>query len=308
MRPYRSIGFAFGLAATALWGSAYPASRILFNGEGEGVDAVFTAFLLILLSAVVFTPALFRRDQRQILRVNCRRDLPLLLVLAATGIVAESSLHLISTKYTTAARASLLANAAPVYTVLLSALVSSERLGWKKAAGAVVGLAGVCVAMVSSGGDLFTGGGSTWLGDLLAAGSGVCWAVYTVVSENLSSKYRAAFCMGLLFWFGTLMMIPVLIVSGCRIDLSMPAGSWLGIVYLGVLTRGAAFGLWYAALRYLRPGELGAFGYLTPLLAWLLSALLLGEKVGLAFLAALALILGGIALMAGGADRRSASA
>lgn len=305
MRSSRITGFSFGLLATVLWGSAYPLGRYMFNCSTENIDGMFLAFLLVFMSAVLLTPALFRCDGWKRLRTDCRRDLPLFLALAATGIVAEGSLILISTKYTTAARASLLANAAPVFTVLLSARLTGEKLGWKKVMGSIGGIVGLCVAMSSSGSDLFTGRASTHFGDMLAIVSGVCWAVYTVMGERLISKYNAMFCTGLLFWFGTLLMVPVLILTDSRISFSIPPKAWLGIIYLGALTRGFACALWYAALRHLRPGELGAFGYLTPILAWSMSALLFKEHVGLPFVAALVLILGSVGMMTGDpAERR----
>ena len=51
------------------------------------------------------------------------------------------------------------------------------------------------------------------------------------------------------------------------------------------------------ALKHLKPGELGAFGYLTPALSAVLSQICFAERLGWGFLLALALILGGVALM-----------
>ena len=54
---------------------------------------------------------------------------------------------------------------------------------------------------------------------------------------------------------------------------------------------------WYAALRYLDPVVLGAFGYLSATITFTLSALLLKEKFTLLFSVSIVLSLGGMALM-----------
>ena len=54
---------------------------------------------------------------------------------------------------------------------------------------------------------------------------------------------------------------------------------------------------WYAALRYLKPGELGAFGYLSAAITFTLSLIVLKEKFSVMFILAIALILGGMSLM-----------
>jgi len=53
----------------------------------------------------------------------------------------------------------------------------------------------------------------------------------------------------------------------------------------------------YAALRYLKPGVLGAFGYLSAAIQLTRSLIVLKEKFSVMFILAVALILCGISLM-----------
>lgn len=297
MNVSRIKGLSYGMAATVLWSCAYPVSRYMFKNPAEEPDGIAASFMFIVIAAIMLSPTLFNRKSWQLLLGRWKTDLPLLLILAAAGAIGEGTLVFISTKYTTASRASLMANCAPIFTVILSICLAKEKLTWQKAIGAAVGFVGLCAAMYSQGGDIFSGSASTRIGDLLAVASGICWAVYTVLGDGPTERYGAPFCTGFVFCLGTVLMIPLLFCFDCRIDLHMPLGSWIGIVYQGAINRALAYALWFAALHHIRPGELGAFGYLTPLLAGVLSIVLFKEHAGMLFIAAFVLILGGVGLM-----------
>ena len=77
----------------------------------------------------------------------------------------------------------------------------------------------------------------------------------------------------------------------------MDGRQWAGIFYTGVVTLALANVWWYAALRHLKPGVLGAFGYLSAAITFTLSLFVLKERFTPLFVLAIALILGGMALM-----------
>ena len=291
-------GLAAGLTATVLWGGFYPVGRWLFNSGAGEPDGFTASAIRFLIAALALSPALANREAMKLLRREWRRDIPFMILLAAVGIVGEGVLVLISTKYTTAARSSLMANAAPIFTALFSYWITREALSGRKIAGMLSGAAGIGLMFALRGRDTFSGGASTVIGDLLALLSGVCWALYTVLGSSPVARYGAFFCTECLFILGSLMMLPVAAVWG---DLpgvmNLSSASWIGIAYLGFFASALSFALWYVALKHLKPGELGAFGYLTPVVAAILARIFFAERLGWGFLLSLVLILGGIALM-----------
>ena len=160
-------GLAAGLAATVLWGGFYPVGRWLFNSGAGEPDGFTASAIRFLIAALALSPALANREAMALLRREWRRDIPFMILLAAVGIVGEGVLVLISTKYTTAARASLMANSAPIFTAIFSYLMTREALTGRKIAGMLAGAAGIGVMFVMRGGDSFSGG-ATFVGDLLA--------------------------------------------------------------------------------------------------------------------------------------------
>jgi len=76
------------------------------------------------------------------------KDWGLFLFLAAIGIVGEGVLVFVATKYTPSARASLMANLSPVFTVLLSLLFAKEMLTGRKVTGMMLGFIGITAAIL----------------------------------------------------------------------------------------------------------------------------------------------------------------
>ena len=99
------------------------------------------------------------------------------------------------------------------------------------------------------------------------------------------------------FAFGTLLMSPVLLFVPAADIAAIPPKVWGGMVYTGVITLAFANACWYGAVRYLKAGMLGAFGYLSAAITFTLSILFLKEKFTLPFIIALILIVGGMSLM-----------
>ena len=290
-------GILAALAATAIWGGSYTVSRFLFHGGDAGFDGFGASFLRFAISALVLSPALFKCRGWATLRRDWRRDLPMFVFLALAGYVFEGTLVFFSTKFTTSARASLMANTTPIFTILISCWATRERLGAKKLCGMLLGAAGIALTFMSQGHDLFSGTGSDALGALIAVASGICWALYTVFGAGVVEKYDPWFASEILFIIATLAMPPAVWACGGKITLALNWQTWLGILYWGACVSAVACGLWYVALKHLSPGELGAFGYLTPVVSLVLAMICFAERPSWHFYAALVLIVGGVTLM-----------
>ena len=291
-------GIALGLFSTVLWGSFYPVSRVLFGKAGEQFDEFFVSFIRFFLGFALFSPLFLTAANRKKTKTALRKDWLPFLLLAVIGVVGEGVLVFIANKYTTAARASLMANTTPIPTVLLSWLFAGELLNGRKAAGMLLGMAGALLAVLSRGGDLFSAGTATWPGDLLAFASGLCWAVYTVFGKGISRRYGALLVTAILYGAGCLLMVPVMLVARSSLSVAFTFPVWAGIVYLSVSGL-LANACWYRALKYLPPGELGSFGYLSALLAAGSSILFLREKLSWCFLLAIIAVVTGVWLMVG---------
>ena len=302
-------GLLLGLVASLLWASYYPAARFIFGEDADRCDPLLLSWIRFTISALFFLPfVLGNGGRRRAFFPMLAKDWKALLGLTLSGVVIQGVLVFAALKYTTAARGSLMANASPIFTVIAAWIWLREKITRGMLAGMLVGFAGIALAMLSRSSDMFMAtDGSTFFGDMLALLSGVAWAVYTVAGVRVVKVYDSLSVTMFTFLAGSLMMPPVMAAFGASFDFaSLTPRLWLGMVYMGVFTGGAAFMAWLLALRYVPSSMLGAYGYLSALLAAFLSGVLLHEQFSGLFVVSAVMALGGMAMMMRGERKADA--
>lgn len=291
-------GLLCGLIPTLIWGSYYALGRFFFAAAGESFHPIQIMFLRMLCASLFLLAIMAARGRLPELARLLRRRAPLILLLGVTGVALEPLLQFWSLKYTTAARAGLLANTSPIFTLLLAVWLRQERLSRHKGIGLLLGAAGTVTAFAARGGDLYSGSLSMLPGDAMAVLGALCWAAYTVGGSRLQHQGDGLTASTAALLAGTLMLLPLYLLLPDPPPLrAFAAPVWLMILYSGIIATGLANALWFAALDHLSPGTLGAFGYLSLLVCLLSSGLALHEQFSPAYLLALGAILAGTALM-----------
>ena len=290
-------GISLGMISTIIWGSFYPISRLLFGHFDDTLEPLNFTFIRFVMAALSLSPIfLFKGNGRKFVDM-LRNDWLSLLLLSSIGTVGEGLLIFWAMEFTTAARASLMANASPIWTLLISFIVTHETLTKSNLTGMIIGAVGILLAFIGKGNDVFTGGASTFLGDAMALGSGICWAIFTVCGQKFANRYGGLLCCEALLIFATVIMLPFTLIRNGGIVLDYNWQAWAGAIYLGVLSYGLADVFWYTALKHVTPGQLGSLGYVSALLALVISIILLHETFTFVFVCAVICILGGVALM-----------
>ena len=152
----------------------------------------------------------------------------------------------------------------PLFIVLFSAFLPGMGLSRWHLAGVGCGLAG-CVVLLGGGTGLSAGAVP---GYLMALGSAVTWAVYSVLARRLAgvpTSAVAGFCAAtaVLAGLGHL---------GLEASVMPDARAWVAVLALGVGPVGAAFFLWDLGMKRGDPRLLGTLAYATPVVSTLLLA------------------------------------
>ena len=291
-------GLALGFSATFCSASLYIVSRYFFGTDSDGLDPLWSSCLRYLIASFVLFGCLIVLKQVPIFGAALRKDWKLLCLLGMVGIAGESTLLFYSMKFTTAARANLLTNISPVATAVMSWFITREGFSRSQICGIIIGFLGMVMVFFLRGGDDFTIGNSSFVaGDLMAVVAGIGWSAFTVLGERAVKQYGPYVTMCGAFLFGALVLIPVMGIAGSRITMSINIRGWLMILYIGIISNALANVCWYTGLKYLKPGELGSFGYVSIVLTCVLAFCFLGEKITLPFVLSLAMILFGTCLM-----------
>ncbi len=188
-------------------------------------------------------------------------------VCAALSYAALLISNVAATKMTTAANAILLAYTAPVYVALLAPRLLGEKT--RPADWLFIGV--VLSGMVLFFLDQLSPEGL--LGNLVAVGSGLCYAAFTLSMrgqkdaspvESVLLGHLLTACVGLPFLFGAL----------------PSAAGWAGLLYLGVIQQGVSLALYVWCIKRLGALEAILIMTLEPVLNPVWVALGVGELPG----------------------------
>lgn len=304
----KTAGLILGLVATAFWASLYVVTRLLFGNFT--VDPLALTFIRFLMASVFFVGLVIAMGRGPALITALRERFWSFAFLGLTGVFGEGASQFYSLQYTTAARSCLFANASPILTVMIAAMFLKEPVTKRAGLGMIVGLLAMILGMGGQAGSDKYMGASSYVGDLLALLSAVCWSAYTVGGNGVTKRYGGLVSASAAMLVGTAITLGFLLATGRPVFPAMPATVWWGMVYLGVGASGVAYVAWFSALKYLKAGELGAFGYLSTMITAALAIVLVKERITLTFGVAFVGVLIGVWLMTtpaspGKSDKRS---
>ena len=284
------LGLAQICLAGVLWGTGGLAVHVIRDAEPMSVVTISAWRMLI--GALFLVTAVAAVRQLGDLRALVRRH-PGRVALVGVATATYQALYfaaVVAVGVTVSTVVSL--GLAPVIVTVVESLRRRRapgRLDLLVLAAALVGLVLVSVSAGSAGGPHPT------LGVLASIGSGTAYALTTVVGHGLAQRTPPLSLATASTTVGALALAPLTLVTGVGTGaLGDPVVS-LTLVYLGVLTMGLAYLLFYAGLRT-APGSSAAIATLVePLTAAVLAALLLDEHLGVAGLLGGALILAAVA-------------
>lgn len=196
-----------------------------------------------------------------------------------------------ATKLTTAANAILLAYTAPVYVALLAPRLLGEKT--RPADWLFIGI--VLAGMVLFFVDRLSPQGL--LGNLVAVGSGLCYAAFTLsMRAQAMSKKDASPVESVLLGHAITALVGLPFLLPALVQGQPDAAGWLGLLYLGVLQQGVSLALYVWCIKRLGALEAILIMTLEPILNPVWVALGVGELPGLWACAGGLVVLGAITL------------
>lgn len=224
---------------------------------------------------------------KKISKADMKRNL-LVLILSGIAIGGNWILLFAAYRYTTVATATVCYYLAPVFVLIASPLVG-EKLTVKKLVCIGLALVGmVCVSGVLRGG-LPEQSELTGIG--LGVGAAVLYATVMLLNKKLSpiSAYdKTVVQLGA----AAAVVLPYLLLTGGNDLSAMTVPAWLLLGIVGILHTGVAYTLYFGSVQELSAQTVALFSYLDPVIAVVLSALLLKEPMDLYGILGAVLILG----------------
>jgi len=261
------------------WGTVFWASNIVAGKEAVGGFGALGLAQLRLAGAALLYAVLFLawRGWPE-LRLSGRQWL-VLLGIAFNGLTLNQICFINGLARTSVAHTGLIVALGPVMTLALSCLMRLEPLTLPKLLGMLISFAGV--AMLTLGGQE-AGSTAHWQGDLIVLAGSASFAYYTIQVKEIANQYDALTLNALTFALGSLLIIPFAAQSVMHIRWAeVTLGSWGGLAFMVVFGTVVAYLFYAFALTELAASRVAAFAYLQPVVAALLAAWLLAEKITL---------------------------
>lgn len=289
-------GFIFILMADLMWGLSATAAKYLFNRQVSPFDLVqirlILSFLLLTAYLLVFN--------RKLLSIG-RSDIPYMIVIGIFGFATVQFTYYYTISQTNVATAVFLEYLAPVFILLYGLLARKETINTVKImalTGAIIG--GFLMVKGTAG----SGMAVTLPGLISGLASAVSFAFYTVYGKYGLSKYSPwtvlTWGMGVGGVVWALYSPPWITFSAYN-----TYGDWLFFIYIAVFATILPFGFFFKGLKYLSPVVAGITSTMEPVLAGILSFLILGEVLTFMQITGCALILSAVIMLQVRAEKES---
>mgnify|MGYP000908158958 FL=1 len=197
---------------------------------------------------------------------------------------------------TQSSNVSILVSAAPVFTALLLVLLPqcSERLTRYTVLGIAISFCGMIMVVLN---------GSLVLklnpvGDLLALGAAVSWAVFNMILRGYSERFSSYLISRKFMFYGVLTTLPLLFWEHAPMNCSMLLTPKIlaGILFLGIMGSALCYVSWNSAIYVLGVLRTNIYIYAIPFVTMVTAAFCVNESITLMGIAGAILIISGMVL------------
>lgn len=284
MRNRETLALLAAAATGVQVGAALVASRFVIHEIGPAS----LAFLRYCIAVLCLAPPLLIAERARI----APRDLIAVMTLGIVQFGILIALLNLGLQFISSTRAALLFATFPLMTMIIAALLGRERLTSAKAAGVVLTIVGVGIAL---GEPLFAGtAAGEWIGALLVLAAAFSGAVCSVLYRPYLARYPT---LPVGAWAMLASVAFLSVPAGMEGLYTQPSDltmqGILAVIFIG-LSSGIGYVLWLWALKNTTPTRVTVFLSLSPITAAVLGALILSEPFTPGILVGLIGVAGGL--------------
>jgi drug/metabolite transporter (DMT)-like permease len=274
------------LFVALIWGSNFPIAKYVL---GQMRPLAFNSLRYVGASLLLLTIAWVVYRDLSI----ARKDIPRLLFAGIVGNGLNQILFISGLALTRAGNSSLIIATSPLFVALMNAALGQERMTRRMWLGILLALGGI-VAIITNSGSAFGLDRSTLLGDVITLFGAVTWATYAVSSKPLVGQYPPLKMTALSMATATPVLLLAAIPDLIKQDWSIVTPTAWGAFAISVtLSLVLCYAIYYASIRAVGAARTIIYNNLVTVVAVIMSALLLGERLmPLQFVGGVVILLG----------------
>lgn len=280
-----------------IWGTTYLALRV---GVTQFPPFLFSAIRFLFAGPILLALLyLFRRPQLPTRKVIAQQAVSgLLLCTFGVGIVGWSEM------FVSSGLAAIICSVMPIWVMLINFTISSDdQPAFPVILGLAIGLCGIVLIFLEHVSE-FTDPNYTF-GIFTTFAGNICWALGTVWVKRKTEATDPFIAAGLQMFFGGLFLIPMSLIFDDYSTITTSSDMLVALVYLILFGSVAAYASYSYAIKKLPVTLVSLYAYINPIVAVILGALLLSERLNLRIGIGILITLAGVYVVNRGYQIRS---
>lgn len=285
---HKSIGHILAIFTVAVWGATFVSTKVLLR-HFTAEEILFLRFFMGFLALWLVQP--------KIMKLQKKSHILYFVGAGLTGLVLYYLCENIALGYGDASLIGVIVSSAPLFSAIFSAIFLKEHIKAGFFVGFTVSMCGLIILSWTAQST-----GVQFKGVILALIGAVSWSIYSVLTRKISLLGYPTFgSTRYIFLFGVLLMIPVAVFRGFRINavLTMDIVSLANLMFLGFCASALCFVTWNFAVKQIGVVRTAVYIYASPVITVVLAAIVLGERMNRNQIIGTILVLSGLVLSEG---------
>ncbi len=251
------------LASSVLFGINFTTTKSIVN---INISAIGLNEMRFIAGGVVFWLLSLAKPERVSLK-----DKLILLGGAVFGLLINQISFIHGLALTSPLDSSIIVTFLPIITMILAAIFLKEPASWLKILGVLVGASGALFLIYASQVD--QSGHSSLAGNLLCLLSGLSFAIYLILTRQISQRYSPITIMKWMFLYALIIFTPLSSKDLASTDFAAFTPSvWFSLAFVMIGATVLPYLLMPYAQSRLRPTTLAMYNYVQPIMVAVLAA------------------------------------
>lgn len=276
------LGHIMAFTTISIWSSTFIVSKILLE-----TWTPYQVLLVRYIMAIIFLSMIYPKFHKptEILE-------EVLFLVIGAALVAYFIFENSALQRTYSSNVSLIVATIPFMTGFISMLFTKKNFFTiKNVTGFIVSYTGV-VLIILNGRQLE---GIEPIGDLLAFGAAVMFAIYTVFMQRIKPGYHLIQLTRKVFVYGLVVLIAYILITNQSMTLKVVGPFQVGsLIFLGIIASSLAFIMWNRSIQIIGSIRTNQYIYLVPVVTTGLAAMIINESITLLTIIGTILILLGL--------------
>jgi drug/metabolite transporter (DMT)-like permease len=267
----RYLAIIFIILAVVFWGLSFISTKIVLS---EMPPASIAFFRQIIASLTLLIWTLIAGNYKKV----TRKELLGITVAGFFGIVLYFIFENTGMQYTTAANASMIVAAVPVFTYFTEAIFFQMKITLKMICCLILSVIGVYF-IISTQGRLDFSATSFW-GNLLVIGAMICWVIYVIINGRFTEKFSSIYLILLQSTTSIFLFVPFVVPEIPRWRPLTPPAIF-NLFYLGIFCSAFSYFCYVYGVKRLGATVAAACLNLIPVVTVTAGFFILQEKLTL---------------------------